>query len=497
MKLPFKSIRWRVQAWHGMLLFVLLLAVGARVYYLVREYRFGVIDQELQRQCIVDGEAIVASGITMKQEIFGKPAGGMVISLATTNDVLEPQKVAECMAILDRNAQAGYYYILWHRDGKVRLCSTNVPENIPRPATSGTLSSSIRTRGDLREQFIETANGSQLLVGRSIAAELAGLHRFALHIVWCSFMVMIFGLAGGWYLSSCAINPIEEITATANKIAGGNHNERINLSDTDSELGELARILNASFDQLQTALDRQVQFTADASHELRTPISVVLAEANSALARERTPAEYREALESCRRAARRMRLLAESLFKLARLDSGEQPCKKEVCDLQVVVLDVIKLLRPLADERGVQLKAELGAGPCIGDPEQFGQVVMNLVCNAIQYNRPGGEVRVRVNSEGRTTVLNVIDTGRGIAAVDLPHIFDRFYQADKSRSHDGSHLGLGLAIAKAIVEAYGGTIHGFSEAGSGSTFTVSLPRPEASAEAAMLRPRKPALEAAS
>ena len=477
MKLPFKSMRWRLQAWHGVLLLLVLLAVGLKSYFLARENRFGVIDQELQRQCIVDAEAIVAGGLSVKQEVFGNPGRATGTSTVSTNDALEPQSQAKYTAILDRNEQAGFYYILWHRDGTVRLCSHNLPGDIPRPVVSGTLNSRMRTRGDLREQFIETANGSQLLVGRSIATDLASLHHLAIRIASFVCVIMTFGLAGGWWLSTCAIRPIEEMTTTASKIAEGNITERINLSDTDSELGQLARVLNASFDQLRAALDRQVQFTADASHELRTPVSVVLAEANSALARERTPAEYQEALESCRRAARRMRLLTESLFKLARLDSGEQPGKHEPCDLQVVVLEAINLLRPLAEERSVKLHADLCDGPCIGDAEQLGQVVTNLVSNAIQYNRPGGEVRVRLSSGGQTMVLNVIDTGQGIAAEDLPHIFDRFYRADKSRSRADGHVGLGLAITKAIVEAHGGNISVSSEAGSGTTFTVGLKRP--------------------
>ncbi|MBU6411451.1 MAG: hypothetical protein KGR98_13790 [Verrucomicrobia bacterium] len=157
------------------------------------------------------------------------------------------------------------------------------------------------------------------------------------------------------------------------------------------------------------------------------------------------------------------------------VDSGEQPGKREPCDLQVVAQEAINLLRPLAEQRGVKLQAELREGPCIGDAEQLGQVVMNLVSNAIQYNRPGGEVCVRINAEGwRTTVLHVIDTGPGIAAEDLPHIFDRFYRADKSRLNADGHIGLGLAITKAIVEAHGGAISVTSEIGSGTTFTVSF-----------------------
>ncbi len=499
MKLPFKSIRWRLQAWHGVLLLLVLLAFGFWSYHLARENRFEAVDRELWQESVLVAVAMPDSPerasmraavrklfLGRLQSEFHDLSGSLEIESATnavpTGRRLGRQPGAKVTALLTRSEQEGFYYVLWQTNGAILLRSGNSPGNVPKPAAGRPLNSAMQTRGDLREQCITAANGTQLLVGRSIATDLAGLQQLAFRMGLMGGVILLLGLAGGWWMSSRAIRPIKDISAAASKIASGKLAERINLSDTDSELGQLAGVLNASFDQVQTAinelqatLNRQVQFTADASHELRTPVSVVLAETNSALARERTPAEYQEALESCRQAARRMRRLTESLLTLARLDSGEQAGKREPCDLQVVAQEAINLLQPLAEQRGVKIQAELREGPCIGDAEQLGQVVMNLVGNAIQYNRPGGEVCVRINADGwRTTVLNVIDTGAGIAAADLPHIFDRFYRADKSRSNADGHIGLGLAITKAIVEAHGGAISVTSEIGSGTTFTVSF-----------------------
>ena len=513
MKLPFKSIRWRLQLWHGVLLLLVLLVFGLRFYYIVRDIYFDAIDRELWRQTVLVAAAMpdsthrnaifdaVGQALSHRNvlELSGTPGSqqrdatrsvirkSMLEQMESYLHVSSEDSVkAVVTSMLASSEQASCYYVIWQPDGTILLHSGNLPGNIPKPKIDKTLGSHLRIRGDLWEQSITANDGTQLLVGCSTATVLASLDHLAFRLSLTGCVIMVFGLVGGWWMSSRTIRPIKEISATAAKIASGNLADRINLSETDSELGQLAEVLNASFDQvqkamiqLQSALDRQIQFTADASHELRTPISVILAEANSALARERTSAEYQEGFESCRQAARRMRRLTESLLTLAQLNSNEQPSKRELCDLRIVVLETINLLRPLADERGVKILTELGGGTCIGDDEQLGQVVSNLISNAIQYNQPGGNVRIRVSADAHLTVLNVIDTGQGIAADVLPHIFDRFYRADKSRSYTDGHAGLGLAITKAIVEAHGGTINVDSESGCGSTFTVSLKRSEA------------------
>ena len=149
--------------------------------------------------------------------------------------------------------------------------------------------------------------------------------------------MLLLGLAGGWWVATRAIRPIEAISATAVKIAGGDLSQRINAADTESELGRLAGVLNSTFARLEAAFAQQARFTSDASHELRTPVSVILSQTQTALSRERTSSEYREALEACQRAARRMRKLTESLLELARLDAGQEPMKRERFDLSRIV----------------------------------------------------------------------------------------------------------------------------------------------------------------
>jgi len=233
-------------------------------------------------------------------------------------------------------------------------------------------------------------------------------------------------------------------------------------------------VLNSTFDRLGAALEEQKQFTADAAHELRTPVSVVLTQTQTALNRERTAAEYRETVESCQRAAQRMRRLIESLLELARLDAGQEPMKRERVNLVSTTLDCTKLVQPLADQRKVHIYYEVPPLECVGDSERLGQVITNLLTNAVNYNVENGEVRIAGESKNGTAIITVADTGPGIPAEDLPHIFKRFYRSEKSRT--SGRTGLGLSISKAIIDAHGGALHVISESGKGTTFTIRLPK---------------------
>ena len=170
-----------------------------------------------------------------------------------------------------------------------------------------------------------------------------------------------------------------------------------------------------------------------------------------------------------------MRGIIEGLLMIARLDSAEAPATLEPCDLACVVRETVELLSPMADGRGIALEIELVPAACQACADHLAQVVNNLVSNAIHYNRPGGSVRVTVAGEPETAILSVSDTGCGIAPEDLPHIFERFYRADKSRSSAQGHSGLGLAITKTIIDGFGGSIEVTSIPGEGSTFCVRVP----------------------
>ncbi len=253
-------------------------------------------------------------------------------------------------------------------------------------------------------------------MGRSIAPELDNLRQLALGLGSLGGVVLLLGLAGGWWLATRAIRPIHDISATASRISGGDLSHRIDTQDTDNELGQLASVLNSTFARLEGSFERQQQFTADASHELRTPVSVNLSQTQATLARDRSPDEYRETLEACQRAAQRMRALTESLLLLARHDSGNTGRQTEPCALDKVAAATVGMLRACAVERKITLRTDPQTAHLCGEAQQLSQLITNLVSNAIQYNRPGGDVSVNVRTEGDRALLTVSDTGPGSAA---------------------------------------------------------------------------------
>jgi signal transduction histidine kinase len=476
----FHSIRWRLQLWHGLLLMFVLAGFGFTAWRLQRATYFQRVDQELEQRISVLAGAMRRGGGAPDRPPPGRrppdqpPRPDRPGFGNPPPPPLEERLSSRDLSLFEGTPGNAYYFVIWQRNGREGSRSALAPPNVPRPERAAQARDS-RVRGSLRERIHFLPPGECLLVGRDIRDELAAIGRVPWLLAGAGLLVLALGLTGGWWVSTRALRPIGDISATAVRISSGDLAQRIHTADTSSELGGLACVLNDTFARLQASFARQAQFTADASHELRTPVAVVLTQTQTALARERPAAEYRESLAACQRAAQRMRRLTESLLTLARLDSGEAAASREPCDLDRVAHDAIELLRPQAQEQQVTLEIESVPARCEGNPEQLGQVVANLVSNAVCYNRPGGRVRVSVATEPGRAILSVQDTGQGIAAEDLPHIFERFYRADKARSSAAGHTGLGLAIAKAIVDAHGGAIEMASELGKGSTFTVVVP----------------------
>jgi heavy metal sensor kinase len=385
--------------------------------------------------------------------------------------------------LFDTNQPNDFFFVITSRDGKEIARGGNVPAGfglkplaamgISTPPSFPPQPLQALTEDDIREIYTRTPAGELIIVGGSLQPEFSELRRTAVSLTAIGGVILFIGLAGGWWLVGRALRPITDISATAAKISAGDLSQRISAAGTENELGQLAAVLNSTFSRLETAFAQQKQFAADAAHELRTPVSVILTQTQTALARERDAAGYRQTVEACLRAAQRMRRLIESLLELARFDAGQEVLQHLRIDLAKTVANGVEMIQPLATEQGVKILTELHPLEIAGDSERLTQVVTNLLTNAIQFTPRGGEVRARLATAGGLAVLEVSDTGKGFAPEDLPRVFERFYRAEKSRTGAGNS-GLGLAICKAIVEAHGGTIEAAS-AGAGATITIRLP----------------------
>jgi two-component system, OmpR family, sensor kinase len=457
-----RSIRWRLQLWHGLLLALVLACFGFTAWRLQLGNQLRRTDEALQQRVSILTAIRRAANPAGNgpPDRFGPPPF--------------PKLSANDASLFEERAGKSFYFVVWSPDGFEVARSHSAPAKVSHPERQpGPMAA--RLRGTLREFYSYTPPGECFLAGVDIRDELGDLRRFAWLLAGIGSLVLLSAWAGGWWISGRAIRPITDISNAAEKISTGDLTQRIQTEDADSELGQLAQVLNSTFARLEAAFNQQARFTADAAHELRTPVTVMLTHVQNGLASECPNEEHREAFEASQRAAQRMRRLTESLLTLARLDSGGAAALHAPCDLDRIAREAVELLRPLAKDQGISLAVEPAPARCNGDAEQLGQVVSNLVNNAIAYNRRGGSVLVKLAADAEAAVLSVSDTGQGIGTEDLPHIFERFYRADQTRSNLAGHTGLGLAIVKAIIEAHGGNVQVESETGKGSTFTVRLP----------------------
>jgi heavy metal sensor kinase len=458
-----KSIRWRIQLWHGTLLIFLVAGMMGLFFAYTRAERFRAIDEQLDSFLT-----------TLMPRVFPPGGGdGFGPQGPPPDGPMEPEGPRPRR--MDSLESGPFYYLAWSPEGNLIQRSANAPTLRPPPRGDLKTRRFVRLRGEARELVVFNPENGCVLVGLPIAPVLAQLRRLAWEEVAAGVALAVFGLAGGWWVAGHVLQPIGEISAAAEQIAGGDRARRISLQETGSELGQLATVLNRTFDRLDHAFARQVQFTADASHELRTPVSVILTQVQLALSRERSGADYRQSLGVCQRAAERMRSLINALLELARLDAGGFDLTLTDCDLRRVADEALEWVAPLAAQKGAVLRCSVEPVRLKADGAKLGQVMVNLLQNAVQHNARGVEVCLSVEPKEGCVLLRVSDNGAGIPAEALPRVFDRFYRVDGSRSSATGGSGLGLAICKGIIEAHGGAIRVESKAGQGTEFQARLP----------------------
>lgn len=284
-------------------------------------------------------------------------------------------------------------------------------------------------------------------------------------------------VGAGW-LADRAMRPVHEIIGQAEEVGVTSLDRRIEAYADTHEYRRLVEVLNTMLSRIQRAFEAQRRFTADASHELRSPLTAMRGELEVALRREREPSEYRRVVGSTLEEVVRLSRITEDLLTLARSDSGAMGSRPEEIDIGEVVGRIAERLRPIADAKGTVLDVRLELGERTwADPGLVGQVAWNLIDNALKFTPPGGHVRVVLERDGEDTLLIVEDSGPGFDGGDPGQAFERFYRADPARTHrEGTTgTGLGLAIVKAVTEAHGGEARAENRQEGGARVSVRFP----------------------
>lgn len=285
-------------------------------------------------------------------------------------------------------------------------------------------------------------------------------------------------LVGGWVLVSVGLRPLRKLTDAVSRVSEKDLRLPVEARELSHELVPIHHRLAQALDELRQAFDREKQAVADISHELRTPVASLLATIDITLRKPRSADQLKQALEDCRVLTKQLGGLVERVMTLAYLDAGQTPVAVAPTDAAEVASGCAAVIRPLAESQGLTLSTDLQPTPPLDtDSDKLREVMINLLHNAVEYNRPGGSVRLAVRREanGGPLVVEVSDTGIGMTPEVKGRIFERFYRADSSRTATGAHAGLGLAIVKEYVTRLGGTISVESELDRGSTFRVTLP----------------------
>ncbi len=298
--------------------------------------------------------------------------------------------------------------------------------------------------------------------------QLGNISRISLIILPCIFAVAVIG---GYIIAGRMLKPLNNISQAAQEISEGDDlNKRIDVGEGDDELHALAGQFNEMFERLEQSFNAQQQFVSDASHELRTPVSVILAQCELSLEKEQEGKEYVEALETVQRQGKKMSRLIEDMLSLTRIKLSPERYERTELNLSELVKSVC-LDMALIRDKGISLSCDAEPNVmCDGNTELLTRLLNNLISNAYRYGRENGHIWVSLKSEGAGVALSVRDDGIGIAEDEQEKIFDRFYQADASRTGSGS--GLGLSMVKEIAVFHGGNVSLESKLGEGSCFTV-------------------------
>jgi len=449
------SLRARLTLWYSLALLVVLIAFAATVVW--QQARIGVrrIDRELD-----------ALSSTLENVFRDELAETADVSQAAAEVQRTMSAPGRALAILDGNGR-----VIASSSGDLTLDPPQPVGGQPDAWTTQTPAGAWR----VHMRRAPTRDRTFLLLVAAPLTDVLREQREAKEAMWVGIpLAMLLAAAGGLWLASIGLRPITGMARRAEALAPSGMDD-LGQSERRDELGQLARAFNGLVARLRQTLGTQRQFMADASHELRTPVSVIQSTADVTLARDgRDESEYREALAIVGSEARRLGRLVDDMLVLARADAGGYPLHREHLYLNELAADCRRSVAVLARDRAVTFDARAAVDvPFCGDESLLRRMILNLLQNAVAYTRRGSSVTLDVLPNGRHALIRVHDQGEGIAENERARIFDRFVQLDTARRSTGA--GLGLPIARWIAEAHGGTLELETSSEAGSTFRVTLP----------------------
>ena len=456
------SIGMRLTLWYLAIFAVAQLVFAAAMWFMLREHLYDLVDDGLENQVedlknFLDAQKKDATIAKLQEEV------SETYLIEHSGDYLELQ--TEQGELLYRSAFLEAHRVaLASADQGSSHASRNLqidgrPFRFRRDTLQANGRTYTATLGAPTEDVVET------------------LTLFRSYLLMFAPLLFLVAAGGGYWLSRRALAPVDALVRTAHDISGANLNSRLPKLDTGDELQRLSDTLNEMLDRIEAAFLRITEFTADASHELRTPVSLIRTEAELALRRSRGEAEYKESLRHILLEAERTTALIEQLLSLARADSGREALHMEPVDLRQTLGKVVEGWQQVGAIRNLQFSASIDARDvCVlGDEAALRRLADILLDNAFKYTPSPGSVRLALERKGDSVVMSVQDSGVGIAAEEQGKIFERFYRVDKARSREQGGAGLGLAIAQWIVSQHHGSIAVQSSSGDGATFRVELP----------------------
>jgi heavy metal sensor kinase len=459
-----RSLRFRLVAWYAVGLALVFTLATFFLYSGVRHY-LGTSVSETQIRRAQRIGSFLSSGNTFPREAIN----------ARIESDFAPEATSRFIRVIGRDGT------LLYESGRPADGSFD-PHNVSKTnLKSGTKRETLPSGVILATGTVVTPSGLIVQSGESLEPAFKELDRLLAALIAGFVVVAAVALAGGALLVKRALQPVEEIIGSAENITSRNLSGRLPVPSTDDEFNHLSESLNRMISRLDDAFQLNRRFLADASHELRTPLTILRSELEAVLQRQDLPADLRETTGTLFEEVERLVMIVETLFALSRFDTGEGNKEFAKFDLAQLALGTAEQMELLAEDKHISVKCDASAPVLVeGDRARLKQVVVNLLDNAIKYTNERGSVNLCVRERGGEALLEVTDTGIGIPAEALPHVFDRFFRVDQARNRGAGGAGIGLAIVKAICAAHHGSVEAHSQLEVGSTFIVRLPKAKAS-----------------